>query len=108
MASFTVIYDACVLHPAPLRDLLIRIAVSGVVRARWSEQILREMTDSILANRPDLDSSSLKRTRERMCDAVPDCLISGFEKLIPSIALPDPDDAHVVAAARSTLPPGSS
>ena len=35
-----VVYDACVLHPAPLRDLLLRIARTGVVRARWSERIL--------------------------------------------------------------------
>jgi hypothetical protein len=37
---FIVLYDACVLHPAPLRDLLIRIANTGVVRARWSARIL--------------------------------------------------------------------
>lgn len=99
MASFVVIYDACVLHPAPLRDLLIRIAVSGIVRARWSEQILREMSDSVLRNRPDLDPASLTRTKDLMCRAVPDCMISGFERLVPSITLPDAKDAHVVAAA---------
>jgi len=31
--------------------------------------------------------------------AVPDCLVSGYEPLIPIITLPDPDDRHVVAAA---------
>lgn len=31
--------------------------------------------------------------------AVPDCLVNGYEYLIPSIHLPDPDDRHVVAAA---------
>jgi hypothetical protein len=31
---FTVVYDACVLYPAPLRDLLVRIAARGLVRAR--------------------------------------------------------------------------
>ena len=38
--AFTVIYDANVLFPAPLRDLLIRISITGVVRARWTEEIL--------------------------------------------------------------------
>lgn len=99
MASFTVIYDACVLYPAPLRDLLIRIAAAGVVRARWSDRILDEMTDAILAKRPDLDPAALARTRSRMRDAVPDCLVTNFDSLLPGIALPDPDDAHVVAAA---------
>ena len=32
--AFIVLYDACVLYPAPLRDLLARIAKTGVVRAR--------------------------------------------------------------------------
>jgi len=29
--AFAVIYDACVLHPAPLRDLLIRVDMAGLV-----------------------------------------------------------------------------
>ena len=31
--------------------------------------------------------------------AVPDCLITGYEELIDSLTLPDPDDRHVLAAA---------
>jgi len=33
---FTVVYDACVLYPAPLRDLLMRLALTDLYRARWS------------------------------------------------------------------------
>jgi hypothetical protein len=40
--AFVVLYDACVLYPAPLRDLLVRLANTGIVRARWSEPILDE------------------------------------------------------------------
>lgn len=36
--AFVVIYDACVLYPAPTRDLLLRIANTGIVRARWLER----------------------------------------------------------------------
>jgi len=32
--------------------------------------------------------------------AVRDCLVTGYEPLIESVALPDPDDRHVLAAAR--------
>ena len=32
--SFTATYDACVLHPAGLRDLLVRLAGTGLFRAR--------------------------------------------------------------------------
>ena len=28
-----------------------------------------------------------------------DCLVTGYESLIPSLTLPDPDDRHVLAAA---------
>jgi PIN domain len=97
--AFIVIYDACVLYPAPLRDLLIRIACTGLVRARWSEAILDECFRSILRGRPELDPVSLSRTRTLMSRAVPDCIVDGYENLIESLALPDPDDRHVLAAA---------
>ena len=51
--AFVVIYDACVLYPAPLRDLLVRVAQAGVVRARWTTEILDECFRSILEQRPE-------------------------------------------------------
>ena len=42
MNRFTVVYDACVLYPAPLRDLLMRLALTDLYRARWSDQIHEE------------------------------------------------------------------
>lgn len=65
--AFTVLYDACVLHPAPLRDLLVRLGLTGLVRVRWTERILDECFRSILERRPDLSPTSLARTRELMC-----------------------------------------
>jgi predicted nucleic acid-binding protein len=97
--SFVVLYDSCVLYPAPLRDLLVRLANTGVVRARWSEPILEECFRNILANRPDLKPEALARTRELMKQAVPDCIVTGFETLIEALKLPDPNDRHVLAAA---------
>ena len=79
--AFVVIYDACVLYPAPLRDLLIRLAKSGIVRARWSSQILDECFRSILEQRPDLKPEALSRTRALMAEAVADCMVSGHEKI---------------------------
>jgi hypothetical protein len=97
--AFVVLYDACVLYPASLRDLLIRVALKGLVRARWTEEILDECFRNILANRPDLKESALARTRELMNRSIPDVLVSGHERLIAGLALPDPDDRHVLAAA---------
>jgi hypothetical protein len=45
--TFTVVYDANVLYPNTLRDLLIRIAQSGTVQAKWTNAILDEMTAAL-------------------------------------------------------------
>jgi hypothetical protein len=94
-----VVYDACVLYPAPLRDLLMRLALTDLYRARWTNLIHDEWIRSVLRQRPDLTPDDLERTRSLMNAHVRDCLITGFEHLIPTIRLPDPDDRHVVAAA---------
>jgi predicted nucleic acid-binding protein len=97
--SFVVLYDANVLYPSTLRDLLIRIAQAGLVQAKWTDQILDEVFDNLTANRPDLDSQRMARTRNLIIGAVRDCLVTGYEPLIEAVHLPDPDDRHVLAAA---------
>jgi predicted nucleic acid-binding protein len=96
---FIVIYDACVLFSPSMRDLLIRIARTSLVQAKWTDQILEETFRAILRTRPRTTPEQLERTRELMNAAVPDCRITGYQDLIQSIQLPDPDDRHVVAAA---------
>jgi hypothetical protein len=60
---FIVIYDANVLYPNSLRDLLIRVAQAGLVQAKWTDLILDETFRNLKANRPDLDHTRLDRTR---------------------------------------------
>lgn len=98
-SAFTVIYDACVLYPAPLRDFLIRLALSGRYRARWTHEIQDEWRRNVVMNRPDLDPLALERTVALMNAAIPDVLVSGHEYLVADLSLPDPDDRHVLAAA---------
>ena len=93
------VYDANVLYPAPLRDLLIRLAQVGLVQAKWTNAIHDEWIRSVLKNNPHLTPERLSRTRTLMDQAVRDCLVTGFEELIDSVTLPDPDDRHVLAAA---------
>lgn len=99
MVTFTALYDACVLYPAPLRDLLMWLSISGLFRARWTEGILDEWTRNLLVNRPDLTRDQLDRTRRLMNASVMDCLVTGYEHLMDGLQLPDPDDRHVLAAA---------
>lgn len=95
----TAVYDANILYPAPLRDLFIRLAQGGLVRARWTETIHDEWLRNVLKDNPQLSPERLARTRTLMNEAVRDCLVSGYEDLIDSLSLPDPDDRHVLAAA---------
>jgi len=95
----TALYDANVLYPAPLRDLLIRLAQAGLVRARWTEAIHDEWIQNVLQHNPQLSSQRLTRTHRLMNEALRDCLVTEYEDLIDSLTLPDPDDRHVLAAA---------
>src|SRR5438067_10785424 len=95
----TAIYGANVLHPAPLRDLFLRLAQAGLVRARWTDRIHDEWLRNVLKDNPQLSPERLARTRTLMNEAVRDCLVTGYEDLIESLTLPDPDDRHVLAAA---------
>lgn len=93
------LFDACVLYPVPLRDLLMWLALTDLFQARWTAEIHDEWMRNVLADRPDILPASLKRCRELMDEHVPDCLVSGYEPLIPTLSLPDPEDRHVLAAA---------
>jgi hypothetical protein len=99
VADFIVLYDACVLYPAPLRDLLMHLALTDLFRAKWINSIHEEWIRNVLAKRPDLQSAQLYRTRDLMNAHVRDCLVSGYEDLIPALSLPDQNDRHVLAAA---------
>lgn len=97
--GFIVVYDACVLYPSTLRDLLIRIHQAGLVQAKWTDQILDEMTEALRRTRPDIGEDKLTRLRTLMVQAVRDCRVTNYEPLIEALELPDPDDRHVLAAA---------
>lgn len=97
MSRFTVIYDANVFYPAPLRDLLLRLASCGLFRARWTKEIEAEWVRNLLSNRPDL-ADKLPRTIELINANYHDCTVDDYQHLIQCINLPDNDDRHVVAA----------
>lgn len=77
----------------------MHLAGSEQFRARWTRQIHEEWISSLLKQRPDLTRERLERTRDLMDSAVLDCLVEGYEDLIPGLTLPDPNDRHVLAAA---------
>lgn len=98
MAKFSVILDACVMYPAPLRDALMRLAVTDLFHARWTDQIHEEWINALLREGRH-NREKLERVKEKMDSHVRDAKVMDYEDLIPVIELPDPDDRHVVAAA---------
>ena len=99
MAQFTALYDANVLYPAELRNLLMHLALTGLFRAKWSADIHEEWISNLLKNRPDLTREQLERTRMLMDKHALDALVVGYEELILDLQLPDSNDRHVLAAA---------
>lgn len=99
--KYIVLYDACVLYPSALRDVLIELAMPhyGLFQAKWTERIESEWLNNLIKNRPDLDPAKIQRVAQLMRMAVPDCMVTNYEKLDAGLALPDPNDHHVLAAA---------
>ncbi|HEY3953402.1 MAG TPA: hypothetical protein VGM53_08520 [Streptosporangiaceae bacterium] len=76
--AFIAVYDANVLYPNTLRDLLIRIAqLPHLVQAKWTDEILDEVLDALRKNIPDVSEEKADRLRSLMTAAVRDCLVSG-------------------------------
>jgi predicted nucleic acid-binding protein len=95
----TALLDANVLYPAPLRDYLLYLASLGVYEPIWTTAIQDEWIRNLLKARRDVDKAALEATRRSMDKAFPGSNITGYESLIESLSLPDPDDRHVLAAA---------
>ncbi|PQP10823.1 hypothetical protein [Rhodococcus opacus] len=59
--TFTVLYAANVLYPNVLRDVLIRLAQTGLVHARWTDRILDETFENLAEDRPDIPTATLTK-----------------------------------------------
>lgn len=104
---FTVFLDACTLAGALKRNLLLSLAEAEFFRLRWSGEVLSEAEraiEQILRDKGVPDATDrAQRARHAMEDAFEDALVTNYEGFLPVAAgLPDPDDAHVLAAALKT------
>jgi predicted nucleic acid-binding protein len=97
--TFTAVFDACVLYPFALRDLLIQLATTDLFRGRWSRRIHAEWMRAVLEANPGIQPERLERLRDLMDKSVLDSVVTGYESLIDGLQLPDPHDRHVLAAA---------
>lgn len=99
-ARYTVVFDACVLYPMVMADAMMSLTVTGLFAAKWTRRIEDEWMQALIARRPDLQGR-LGTRRDQMRAAAFDWEIEevAWQPIAPSLALPDPDDTHVLAAA---------
>ena len=96
--AFVALYDASVLQPGSLRDLLVRLGQSGLFQAKWTEAIIQEAFAAVIDGQPEIEQR-LERTRHLIAKTIPDVAVKGYERLIPSLELPNSNDRDVLAAA---------
>ena len=70
--NFTVVFDACVLYPALLRNVLLQLATTELFRARWTEAIHDERMRSLQVDKPDISHDKISSLRQAINDSVPD------------------------------------
>ena len=93
------VIDANILVPNVLRDVFVSLAFERVYAARWTEHIHEEWTRNVVKLRPDIAPSAMQKVRQLMDANVENSLVVGYEPLIETLSLPDPNDRHVLAAA---------
>ncbi len=69
------------------------------VDGSWSDRVHEEWMGAVHRDFPNVTRGQLERTRDLMNLHAEDSLVTGFEELIESLELPDPNDRHVLAAA---------
>jgi predicted nucleic acid-binding protein len=104
---FTALVDACSLASAMRRNLLLSLAEAEFFRVRWSGQILdeteRAISDILAAKGLQDAALRARRARLAMQTAFEDADVGDFSRLLKVCGgLPDPHDAHVLAAALKT------
>lgn len=93
------VYDANCLFSKHARYLLLAFAVHGVVIARWSRRLLEETAANLAGTLRGDSLEDFGRWLKTEIDLVRDGLVEDYDQWLDAIALPDPGDAHVVAAA---------
>jgi hypothetical protein len=54
------VFDACILYPFHLRNIVVRAAVDRLVEARWTDEIHGEWIRALAANAPTIQMERLQ------------------------------------------------
>src|SRR5215470_5244168 len=92
------VFDACILYPFHLRNIVVQAAVDRLVDARWTDEIHDEWIRNLATRALAILTEQLQDTRRLMNEALPMAMVSEYKDRVPLVDLPDPNDRHVVAA----------
>lgn len=90
--------DACVLYPSVLRDILMGCARAGLLAPLWSPRILAEWAHVASRGGPE-QAAAAAEAIARLRTAWPTAEVLPDPETEAALTLPDPADAHVLAAA---------
>ncbi len=94
-----VLGDANALYSRVLRDYLVYASDEGAISIRWSAEILDEVVEHLVANRPTFTTESGARLGSLLNAAFPYAqveLTKSAQRRVRRLLLPDEDDRHVL------------
>ena len=91
--------DACVLYPPLVRALLIGGAEAGLFAPLWSARVLGEWRIAVAVKQGLAAEDDAIAAQVAIASRFPDARVEAAPELEAAIRLPDPADAHVLAAA---------
>ena len=99
MAERVVFLDACVLYPPLVRDILLGVARAGLFAPRWSPRVLGEWHVTTARKQGTGAGEQVAALVAEFAADFPAAEVAPDAETEAAIALPDPGDAHVLAAA---------
>ena len=94
---FIAVLDTNVVYPVEIRDLLFWFAYYDLYTPKWSAHVFDEWKDVMIRKGVAPEEAARRVNKANL--AFPDALVTKHNGLIDGLALPDPEDCHVLAAA---------
>ena len=79
------VFDACILYPFHLRNIVVQAAADRLVEARWTDAIHEEWIRNLTADAPTIPIERLQVIRRLMNDALPMATVSGYEEHLSEV-----------------------
>ncbi|MEM7723006.1 MAG: PIN domain-containing protein [Pseudomonadota bacterium] len=93
------VFDACVLYPTVLRQILIGVASAGLITPVWSTRLTEEWARTAARLGGAADDAMARAEIARLNLGFPAAAVETDTQIEARLWLPDPGDLHVLATA---------